>query len=116
MNYNIVIDADLEDVIPMFQENRNKDIKDLKTALLDKDKDKLQFIGHSLKGVGSGYGFVEVTNIGQIIEFKAKENELKDIAKLIIQLEDYLDNVKITYVDEDQNINIYVDEDQEVAD
>lgn len=101
MSYEISVDRDLEDVIPMFQANRQKDVSELKTALSNKDKDKIQFIGHSLKGVGSGYGFVEVTNIGREIEELAKINDLKAVDQLILKLEDYLNHVKITFVDEE---------------
>lgn len=101
MNYNISVDRDLEEVIPMFQENRQKDLKDLKLALSKGDKESIQFIGHSLKGVGSGYGFIEVTNIGLEIEALAKGEDLSKVAKLIEKLEDYLNHVKIHYVDED---------------
>jgi len=101
MKYDIEVDQDLKEFIPIFKENRQKDIEALKLALAEKDQEKIQFIGHSLKGVGSGYGFVEVTNIGQVIEAKAKENAMGDIKLLITQLEDYMTHVKITYVEED---------------
>lgn len=101
MSYEIAVDRDLEDVIPIFQENRQKDLNELKAALSNKDKDKIQFIGHSLKGVGAGYGFVEITNIGREIEELAKAYNLNGVDQLILKLEDYLNHVKITYVDEE---------------
>ena len=33
MNYEIEVDQDLEDIIPMFQVNRQKDVNELKLAL-----------------------------------------------------------------------------------
>ena len=52
------------------------------------------------KGVGSGYGFDEVTNIGKEMEQLAKEDDLSKISELITQLEYYLNHVHINFIEE----------------
>jgi HPt (histidine-containing phosphotransfer) domain-containing protein len=91
------IDPDLEDLIPGFLSNRAEDIVKLKSALANGNSDDLRSIGHSLKGVGGGYGFQKITEIGAEIENCAKENNLQPIEDLIDILEDYLGRVEIIY-------------------
>ncbi len=91
------IDPDLEDLIPGFLANRKEDIVKLKSALANEDIDNLRSIGHSLKGVGGGYGFQKITEIGAEIEDCAKERNLQSIGELINNLEDYLGRVEIIF-------------------
>ena len=91
------IDPDLADLIPGFLSNRKEDIVKLKSALANENIDDLRSIGHSLKGVGGGYGFQKITEIGAEIENCAKENNLQPIEDLIDILEDYLGRVEIIY-------------------
>lgn len=95
----VIVDSDLEDLIPMFMENRFKDIEEMKSCLLGMDIERIQFISHSLKGVGGGYGFDEITNIGRELEQSAKNSDQKLIKELIEKLEEYLKNVIITFED-----------------
>jgi FOG: HPt domain len=91
------IDRDLEELIPVFLDNRVKDIENLKSAVTANDYDKLRSIGHNLKGVGGGYGFAMITDLGADIEAAAKVNDIKTINELIDSLADYLERVEIVY-------------------
>lgn len=99
--FEVVVDADLEDLIPMFMENRFKDVEEMKSCLLTHDIEKVQFIAHSLKGVGGGYGFDEITNIGRELEQLAKDKKVEKLQELIDKLDHYLKNLSITYEDMD---------------
>ncbi len=91
------IDEDLEDLIPGFLENRVTDIDKLNSAFSENDSETLRSIGHSLKGVGGGYGFMKITEIGAEIESLAKLKDMDKIKCLIEELADYLDRVEIVY-------------------
>ena len=93
----LTIDADLEDLIPGFLENRSRDIVTLREALGKDDFPAIQSLGHSLKGVGGGYGFDEITNIGMALENAAKSQNREEISVLITNYADYLDRIEITY-------------------
>ena len=93
----ISIDSDLEDLIPGFLENRNADLEKLAEALAEKDLPSLQSIGHNLKGVGGGYGFEQMSELGAGIEVAAKAGEVDTIATLVEQLRDYLARIDIVY-------------------
>lgn len=93
----VTVDADLEDLIPGFLENRKKDIKSLREALASNKVETLRSIGHSLKGVGGGYGFTGLSEIGAAIENQAKSGGTDGIGALIDKMADYLERVAIVY-------------------
>lgn len=93
----IQVDPDLEELIPGFLGNRVADIAKLRTALDDNDFVNIQSIGHSTKGVGGGYGFDLMSEIGGEIESAAKENDADKIREKISQLDDYLQRIEIEY-------------------
>lgn len=98
---NIVyVDADLEDLIPDFLENRQKDITVIGQLLTRGELQEIQRLGHSMKGCGSGYGFDEVTNIGRAIEEAAKVGNMTEIQDLIQKLDDYLAKVEVVWQEE----------------
>ncbi len=93
----VMVDIDLEELIPGFLENRAKDVTILREAGAAQDLAKLQSVGHSLKGVGGGYGFDVLSEIGADIEIAAKEKNLDVMEELINRLADYLERVDVAY-------------------
>ncbi|MFT7457897.1 MAG: HPt (histidine-containing phosphotransfer) domain-containing protein [Planctomycetota bacterium] len=91
------VDEDLEELIPGFLENRNKDVQFLREALSTGDTAKLQSIGHSLKGVGGGYGFDGLSEIGASIESAAKDKDLGQIEGLVNDMADYLQRIDVVF-------------------
>lgn len=89
--------AELEGLIPGFLENRKADIDKLRTASDNGDFEVLCSIGHSIKGVGGGYGFDLMSEIGASIEIAAKENNADLIKQKIEQLDDYLGRIEVDY-------------------
>ena len=93
----ISVDADLEDLIPGFLENRAGDVEKLKAAQADNDLPSIQSIGHNLKGVGGGYGFEMMSQLGADIEMAARSGDSEAIPPLIEQLADYLEKIEVVY-------------------
>ena len=93
----VTIDADLEDLVPGFLENRSGDCAKLATALADNDMQSIQSIGHNLKGLGGGYGFEKISELGAALETAAKAGDREGISPLIGQLESYLENVEVKF-------------------
>ena len=93
----VKIDPDLEELIPGFLENRLKDVSNLKSASSSGDFETMRSIGHSLKGVGGGYGFAMITQLGADIESSAKTNDINRINQCISELSDYLQRIEIQY-------------------
>lgn len=91
------VDIDLEDLVPEFIENRYDDIKEIHNLLNTEEYEKIQFIAHTMKGSGGGYGFDEITNIGMRLENAAKQRNREIILEQLRILSQYLDNVEVIY-------------------
>ncbi len=94
----VEVDEDLEELIPGFLENRNVDIEKLRDSLANNDFNNVTSIGHSLKGVGGGYGFELMSELGAAIEQAGKNSDTDLIAEKIDKLSDYLQRVEIKYI------------------
>ena len=93
----IQVDSDLEDLIPGFLENRQRDITTIFDALGRKDYDAIAKAGHTMKGVGGGYGFDAITDIGRSIEQAAKQKDPVKIKQCLNQLSNYLQRIEIIF-------------------
>jgi HPt (histidine-containing phosphotransfer) domain-containing protein len=91
------VDPDLQELIPGFLQNRSKDLATLRQALAQGDCPVMQSTGHSLKGVGGGYGFAGLSELGAEIESAAKSGNMEALAALIERLADYLDRVEVKF-------------------
>ena len=91
------IDPDLQNLIPGFLQNRSLDVEKLQLALEDNDIKNLGAIGHSIKGVGGGYGFDLMSEIGANIETAANENNIDAVRENINRLDDYLKCIEVKY-------------------
>ena len=93
----VVVAKDLEDLIPTFMTNRNKEIGTLRVALDAGDMEQLRQLGHRMKGVGNSYGFEQISILGKHVEDYAKIKNLSGLEALIAEYTDYLVRVKIVY-------------------
>src|SRR5215211_923719 len=64
----VSIDPDLEELVPGFLENRRSDVAALERAARSKDVRTVRLLGHRMKGDGGGYGFEEISKIGDALE------------------------------------------------
>ena len=93
----VTVAKDLEDLIPTFMANRNKELEALRTALGGGDMEQLRQLGHRMKGVGNSYGFELISTLGKHIEDGAKTKDLSGIGARIEEYADYLARVKVVY-------------------
>jgi HPt (histidine-containing phosphotransfer) domain-containing protein len=91
------VDAELEDLIPGFLENRRNDVKSMLEALKHGDYETIRILGHSMKGAGGGYGFDAITELGASLEQSAKEKNPEEIRKRVDELSTYLEHVEVRY-------------------
>ena len=88
---------DLEDLIPVFMDNRKKELDTLKVALASADFEQLRQLGHRMKGVGNSYGFEHVSTLGKHIEDGARSGDRASLQARIAEYADYLAKVQIKY-------------------
>ncbi|MDO8354920.1 MAG: Hpt domain-containing protein [Nitrospirota bacterium] len=93
----VLIDQDLEEIVPGFLENRRGDVNTLERALKENDLRAIHLIGHRLKGDGGGYGFDAISVIGGVLEQAAAREDRVVIRRQIAELVDYLARVTVVY-------------------
>lgn len=95
--YQAMVPKDLEDLIPGFMRNRQKELETLRSALEAADFEQLRQLGHRMKGVGNSYGFEHVSVLGKRIEDAARSSDRTVLQASIAEYADYLSKVTITY-------------------
>ncbi len=93
----VTADTGLKDYIIKFFIDIQKDISSMRSALNKGDCVTIQSIGHNIKGVGGGYGFDIITDIGRTIEEAAEERRLEDVQKQLQELSNYIESVEVVY-------------------
>lgn len=93
----IRVDSDLADIIPGFLENRRKDAADIELALKQEDYETIRIRGHDMKGIGGGYGFDRISEIGLLLEQAAKNRDVDAIRRQLADLLYYLDHLQVNY-------------------
>jgi len=100
MNENdckVIVQKDLEDLIPVFMRNRHKELDSLRAAVAAADFEQLRQLGHRMKGVGNSYGFTHISTLGKYIEDGARSGDRASLQARISEYEEYLSKVQITY-------------------
>ena len=95
--YTVVVEKDLEDLVPVFMRNRRKEVETLRAALTALDFEQMRQLGHRMKGVGNSYGFSKVSELGKSIEDGARSRDRAALDAMIIDYADYLERVKVVY-------------------
>jgi HPt (histidine-containing phosphotransfer) domain-containing protein len=93
----VTVDRGIEDLIPVFLANRQKEVDTLRVALAAADFEQLRQLGHRMKGVGNSYGFDHVSTLGHHIEQGARSGDRASLEATISEYADYLSKVKIVY-------------------
>src|SRR6266849_6940988 len=95
--YKVTVAKDLEDLIPAFMRNRNKELETLKVALAAADFEQLRQLGHRMKGVGNSYGFARVSDLGKHVEDGARSGDRALLEATITSYSEYLAKVQVAY-------------------
>lgn len=93
----VYIDPGLEEIVPGFLENRQRDVQSLETALQQNSLAQIRMIGHRMKGDGGGYGFDAISMIGAALEQAAAREDRSAIRRHTAELIDFLARVTVVY-------------------
>ena len=91
----VQVDPEIEEIVPIFLQNRLNDIDSIVIALRQGDFETIRILGHGMRGAGGGYGFDGITDIGQFLEQAAKEQNSEMVRKQVECLADYLERVEV---------------------
>jgi HPt (histidine-containing phosphotransfer) domain-containing protein len=90
-------DPDVEKLVPVFLENRRRDVGVLREALDQGDFERIHVLGHSMKGCGGGYSLERIREIGAALEFCARTRGRWGVRGWIDELALYLEQVEVIY-------------------
>lgn len=93
----VYINPELKELIPGFLENRRIEIKSILDSLIRNDFEAIRITGHNMQGIGGGYGFHGITDIGVSLEQAAKDRKPDDIKGLVEQMINYLECIEVVY-------------------
>lgn len=94
----VEIDSDVQSIVPEFLSNRKKDCLLIETYLKKGAFSEIRTLGHRMKGAGGSYGFDDISEIGENIEFAALAGDHQSIEHAVQRLVDYLERVAVVYV------------------
>ncbi|HEX7673323.1 MAG TPA: Hpt domain-containing protein [Bdellovibrio sp.] len=95
----IEIDADLQDLIPQFLENRKKDIASLQALIDQKDLVAIAALAHKIKGAAAGYGFADLSSMAAEIEIAAKASDVNPLSGIVSNMKTHFENIEIHFVE-----------------
>ena len=93
----VIVDKDLEPIIPRYLELQRQGLSDLRLAAAGNDAETARLVGHKMKGTGTSYGFPQLTEMGAAIERAALAGDLDEAARLGEAVARFLDNVRVVY-------------------
>jgi HPt (histidine-containing phosphotransfer) domain-containing protein len=95
---SVRVEAELEEIVPEFLENRRRDIGAIAELLDRGDYRAIGRLGHSMKGSGTGYGFDAISELGGRLEQAATDGRPEEIRRLVAELAAYVEQVEVVYV------------------
>lgn len=93
----VYIDPGLEEIVPGFLKNRQRDVQALEIALQQNNLAPIRMIGHRMKGDGGGYGLDAISTIGAALEHAAAREDRSAIRRHTAELIDFLARVTVVY-------------------
>jgi CheY-like chemotaxis protein len=93
----ILVRADprFADLIPGFLQHRRQDVIAMLDALDRRDFEKVESLGHGMKGAGGNYGLQAISDIGAALEEAAKSGDTDASRTWVDELSRYLDRVEL---------------------
>jgi HPt (histidine-containing phosphotransfer) domain-containing protein len=90
---HVDVTSTIAPLVPNFLANRGKDVQSARAALKRRDYHGLWVLAHTMKGLGSSYGFDAISDIGVQLERAALAHEEANALRAIEALESYLGRV-----------------------
>jgi CheY-like chemotaxis protein len=88
------LDERLGAIVPAYLDGRRRDVLAALAAVDHGDYEQIRTIGHKMHGSGTGYGFPEITAIGQRLELAAENMDGEKVRTHLAELSEYLDGLE----------------------
>ena len=86
----VVVDADISELVPGFCESRKKDLQSLAEYLEQDDFISIAKMGHTIKGVARPFGFPTLEELAVQLEKAAKINDKLACSEILNSMRTYL--------------------------
>ena len=93
----VTVPNELASLMPRFLANRQREIVKMQTFLAQADFDALKLAGHTLKGVGGGYGFPALSELGARFEVYADARDVQAVAAALDEYSLYMAQVDVRF-------------------
>lgn len=90
-----VADPFARHLMAQYLKRRGEELTELNTSLAEDDFDSIVLTAHKLYGSGSAYGLDEISRLGGELESAAGSRQAAKVAALLVELERYLQQVKL---------------------
>ena len=91
----VYVDPEIKEIIPLFLQHRRDDLESISVALEQANFETIESLGHGMNGLGGGFGFDGITEIGMSLEQAAMARDVEMVKKQIECLSDYLERVEV---------------------
>ena len=96
--FTVEVQQELRALLPGFLARRQRDVAQLETLLAELDFGGIRLVGHNMKGVGGGYGFLQVSALGARLEDAAQHGDAAAAAACIADYQRFLSGVNVVFV------------------
>jgi HPt (histidine-containing phosphotransfer) domain-containing protein len=93
----VLIDKDIEEIVPIFLDNRQKDLLEIETNLSANNLTVIEVIAHKLAGNAGSYGFSDMGLIGADMEAACQNQNIDEVKNLFDKYKNYLNNLVVEY-------------------
>jgi HPt (histidine-containing phosphotransfer) domain-containing protein len=95
---DVMIDAQLADLVPRYLNNRWSDLAVGKSLLHMREFEQLARLGHRIHGSASSFGFAGLGDIASDLQQAAVDKAPERVERTLVEFEHYLQAIKIRYV------------------
>ncbi len=84
------MDEEIRAAVPMYLENRKKDLEEMKALFAVRDDLGIKKIAHKIAGTAENYGQIQLGKTASIMEQSCKDNDWEEIEKCLLKIEPLL--------------------------
>jgi HPt (histidine-containing phosphotransfer) domain-containing protein len=94
----VEVHEELRELLPGFLDSRQRDLQQLAHSLECADFPAIAQIAHNMKGVGAGYGFVQVSTLGEQLETAAHHADPAAAAACLANYREFMQHCRVVFI------------------
>jgi HPt (histidine-containing phosphotransfer) domain-containing protein len=91
---NLGLEEDeFRELVELFIETGTADFKKIETAMAERDADQVMRSAHTIKGAAGNLGFMEISDLANLIEENAGNNTLEGLDQAVSSLRSHFESI-----------------------